>query len=134
MPQILATARRDAGAHILLIAAAAALAISVFDFFWTGNGIHGTPGAGLVVISSALMVAAAAALILAARMSRPQRGLLVVLVALDIVGTAFAAYLLEADLLLAAMAAAAVGWIVHLASDRLRRLASDQPIARPGAL
>jgi hypothetical protein len=87
----------------------------------------------LVVISSALMVAAAA-LILAARMSRPQRGLLVVLVALDIVGTAFAAYLLEADLLLAAMAAAAVGWIVHLASDRLRRLASDQPIARPGAL
>jgi hypothetical protein len=133
MPQILATARRDAGAHILLIAAAAALAISVFDFFWTGNGIHGTAGAGLVVISSALMVAAAA-LILAARMSRPQRGLLVVLVALDIVGTAFAAYLLEADLLLAAMAAAAVGWIVHLASDRLRRLASDQPIARPGAL
>ncbi|HEY7842196.1 MAG TPA: hypothetical protein VID30_00780 [Bradyrhizobium sp.] len=133
MPQILATARRDAGAHILLIAAAAALAISVFDFFWTGNGIHGTAGAGLVVISSALMVAAAA-LILAARMSRPQRGLLVVLVALDIVGTAFAAYLLEADLLLAAMAAAAVGWIVHLASDRSRRLASDQPIARPGAL
>ena len=113
MPQILATARRDAGAHILLIAAAAALAISAFDFFWTGNGIHGTAGAGLVVISSALMVAAAAALILAARMSRPQ---------------------LEADLLLAAMAAAAVGWIVHLASDRSRRLASDQPIARPGAL
>ena len=133
MSGVLPARERDTGALILLIAAAAALAIAMFNFFWSGNGIHGTAGAGLVVISSALMAAAAAALVLATRMRRGLRGTLLVLIALDIIGTGLAAYLLEADWLLAAMAVALVGWIVVLASNRPLRRSSDEPIGQPGA-
>jgi hypothetical protein len=133
MSEVLPAPQRHTGTHILLIAAAAALGLGIFDFFWSGNGIHGTAGAGLVVISSALMTAAAVALVVAARMGRRLRGALLVLIALDILGTALAAYLLEADLLLGVMAVALVGWIAVLASGRPRRRSSDQPIAQPGA-
>ena len=133
MSEVFPAPQRHIGAHILLIGAAAALVVAVFDFFSPGNGIHGTAGAGLVVISSALMVAAAAALAFAARMGRGLRGTLLVLIALDILGTGLAAYLLEADLLLGAMAVALVGWMAVLASGRQPRRSSDQPIAQPGA-
>jgi hypothetical protein len=116
----------------LLIAAAAAVVVAIFYFFWPYNGIHGTPGAGLVVISSALM-GAAAALLVFARLGRGLRGTLLVLISLDILGTGFAAYLLEADWLLAAMAVALFGWIVHLASGRSRGRTSKEPIAQSGA-
>jgi hypothetical protein len=132
MSEVLPAPQRHAGTHILLIAAAAALAIAIFNFFWSGNGIHGTAGAGLVVISSALMAAAVAALVFATRMGRGLRGTLLVLVALDIIGTGLAAYLLEADWLLAAMAVALVGWIAVLVSDRPLRRSSDEPIGQSG--
>jgi hypothetical protein len=131
MSGVLPTREGDTGALVLLIAVA--LAIAIFDFFWPGNGIHGTAGAGLVVISSALLVAAATVLVFVARLGGGLRGTLLVLIALDIIGTGFAAYLLEADWLLAAMAVALIGWIVHLASVRRRRRSSDQPIAQTGA-
>jgi hypothetical protein len=133
MSGVLPAAKTNAGGPILLTAAVVALAIAVFNFFWLDNGIHGTAGAGLVVISSALMAAAAAALVVATGMGRGLRGTLLVLIALDIIGTGLAAYLLEADLLLAAMAVALVGWIAVLASGRQPRRSPDQPIGQPGA-
>ena len=45
---------------LLPVAAVLALAIAIFEYFWTGNGIHGTPGALLVVISSAALLLFAA--------------------------------------------------------------------------
>jgi quinoprotein glucose dehydrogenase len=133
MSGVLPAVEPNTGARILLIAAAAALAIAIFNFFWPGNGIHGTAGAGLVVISSALMAASTAALIFAARMGRGLRGTLLVLIALDIVGTGLAAYLLEAGWLIAVMAVALVGWIVVLATDRPLRRPAGEPIAQRGA-
>jgi quinoprotein glucose dehydrogenase len=109
---------RSSGVHILIIAAAAGLALSVFNYFWIGNGIHGSAGALLVVISSLLMFAASAALLFADGMRHGVRGTLVVLILFDILGTGLAAYMLEAYWLIAAMAAALAGSIVRLVVDR----------------
>ena len=49
--------------QFLLAASVAALAVALFNFFWSGNGIHSTGGALLVVISSALMAGAAGCLL-----------------------------------------------------------------------
>jgi quinoprotein glucose dehydrogenase len=117
-----------AGVHILMVAAAAALALSVFNYFWTGNGIHGSAGALLVVISSLLMFAAAAALRFGGGMNRSVRGTLVVLILFDILGTGLAAYMLEAYWLIAAMAAALAGSIVRLVADQ-----SPQSMSQRGA-
>jgi hypothetical protein len=63
MAGILAAPQQNKGALLLLVAAALALAIAIFNDVWSGNGIHGTAGALLVVISSALMLIAASALL-----------------------------------------------------------------------
>jgi hypothetical protein len=111
-------AERRTGLQILMVAAAVSLTLSVVNYFWTGNGIHGSAGALLVVISSLLMVLAAAALLFSGRMRRSLRATLVVLVLFDILGTGLAAYMLEAYWLIAAMAVALAGSIVRLVSDR----------------
>jgi hypothetical protein len=125
--------RRNSGAVILLVAAALALAIAIFNDVWSGNGIHGTAGALLVVISSALMFAAAAALVFAGGMGRRLRGTLLALIALDILGTALAAYMLEADWLIAAMGVAAIGWLVRLIFDQPPRPFQGNTLAQRGA-
>jgi hypothetical protein len=109
---------RRAGIDILVIAAAAGLAIAIFNDVWSGNGIHGTAGALLVVISSALMLASASVLGFARQFSRGLRGILLVLIGLDVLGTGLAAYMLEATWLIGAMGVALIGWILHLVSDR----------------
>ena len=106
------------GLWLLGTASILALALSIFNYFWTGNGIHGTPGALLVIVSSALMLIATSFLYVAPLIASWLRGTLMVLILLDIVGTAAAAYFLEADLLLAAIAVAFIGWIWRLARQR----------------
>jgi quinoprotein glucose dehydrogenase len=130
--EILQASPRNFGARILLVAAAAGLAIAIFNYFWHGNGIHGTPGALLVVVSSALMVGATCALLFA-ELGRGLHATLVVLIALDILGTGFAAYLLEANWLLAATAGALLGWIMHLVSDRAPHRSAGDPVVQRGA-
>jgi hypothetical protein len=103
---------------LLVTASVLALALLLFDYFWTGNGIHGTAGALLVVIWSALMLAAAILLHVAPLIASWLRGTLLTLLALDVVGTALAAYMLESYLLLAAMAVALIGWIRPLTRRR----------------
>jgi hypothetical protein len=98
--------------QFLLAASVAALAVALFNFFWSGNGIHSTGGALLVVISSALMAGAAGCLLFVS-LPRWLYVTLAVLVALDIVGTAFAAYMLEADILLAVTGLILLGWIAQ---------------------
>jgi hypothetical protein len=94
----------------VLLFSALALFDAVFDYVWTGNGIHGTEGALLVVVSTLLMSVAA---ILIGR--HIVRGgflvLLTALLAIDFVGTGLAAYLLEAWVLLALNVLAASSWL-----------------------
>ncbi len=105
------------GIWILLSGALIGLAEAIFDYFYSGNGIHGTAGVVLVIVATALMVLAAGALTLWPAMSRWVRGVLLFLILLDIAGTGFAAYMLEAWWLVGAMALALVGWVVHFAAD-----------------
>ena len=110
-------ARAGFGTWIVLLGALIGLAEAVFDYFWTGNGIHGTAGVLLVIVTIALMFFASGALTLWPAMPRWLRGVLLFLILLDIFGSGFAAYMLEAWWLVGAMALALVGWIVHLAAD-----------------
>lgn len=98
---------------------------SLFNYFWTGNGIHGTEGALLVSVSTLLLVIAAG-LVAGQRVHGWLRTLLEVLILLDFVGTALAAYLLEAWILLVLVALAFVAWVVHVVRPRRR-----QPVSNP---
>ena len=94
-----------------------ALAVSVFNYFWTGNGIHGSLGA-LIVIGSTLLMAIASAAIAVGFASGRLRSVLAVLILLDILGTGFAAYMLEAQILLGLMILALIAWLFSAFSDR----------------
>jgi len=100
-----------------------AFADALFNYFWTGNGIHGTEGALLVVVSTLLM--AVAAWLTGAHIVHDWlRTLLVALLVLDFIGTGLAAYLLEAWILLALDIAATVAWFATLAAPRMTSTAS----------
>lgn len=105
--------RPSFGTWLIGAGAVIALALTIFNYFWRGNGIHGTAGAGLVVVSTALMVAAFLA-VASLPMARWLRALFIILIALDIVGTGFAAYMLEAYFVVAAMMVAAIGFVASL--------------------
>jgi len=109
--------RAGAGTWVVLLGALIGLAEAIFAYFWTGNGIHGTAGVLLMIASTALMLLAAGALVLWPAMPRWLRGILLFLILLDIFGSGFAAYMLEAWWLVGAMALALVGWIVRLAFE-----------------
>lgn len=87
---------------------------SIFNYVWTGNGIHGSEGALLVVISTFLLTIAAG-IVAGDRIYGWVRVILEILIVLDFIGTAAAAYLLEAWILLALVVLAAIAWIVHIA-------------------
>jgi hypothetical protein len=116
--------RLETSMAALCILALLAFLDSLFNYVWTGNGIHGSQGALLVVISTLLMTAAAAVLL------RRWAGgwvatILHVLLALDFIGTGLAAYLLQAWILLALDILAAIAWVVHLARRRSATVAVE---------
>lgn len=90
---------------------------ALFEYFWTGNGIHGTEGALLVVISTLLM-AVAAALIGMRVVHGWLSTVLSILLVLDFIGTGLAAYLLEAWILLGLDILAAIAWLASFATKR----------------
>jgi hypothetical protein len=96
---------------------------AIFNYFWTGNGIHGSEGA-LLVVASTLLMAVAAWLVGAHVVHGWLRTLLVVLLVLDFIGTGAAAYLLEAWILLGLDVLAAIAWLATLASRRTLSTAS----------
>jgi hypothetical protein len=107
--------RNSGDIAIWLVALLALLAFldSIFNYFWTGNGIHGTEGA-LLVVASTFLMGVAAVLIGNRWVGGWLRTLFEILLVLDFVGTAAAAYLLEAWILLVLVVLAFVAWIAHL--------------------
>lgn len=94
--------RYDPAAVGLTALSTLGLVDALFNYVWSGNGIHGTEGALLVVISTLLM--AIAGYLLAARWARGgYRLTLEILIFLDLLGTGAAAYFLEAWILLGLM-------------------------------
>ena len=94
----------------LVAASALALIMSLVDYFTPHNGINGTLGVGVVIASTALMLIASAAIAFGFARGGV-RTTLMVLILLDILGTGFAAYMLDSNALLAFMALALLAWL-----------------------
>jgi hypothetical protein len=124
----------DRGAWLLAASAAAGLCVSLFDYFWPNTGIDGTPGALLVVVSSALVLGAALLMALHRSKALWLRAFLNVSTLLGVVGTGAAAYFLEADVLLAFMAVGLVGWCWHMILGPRERDRMPAAPAHSGAL
>ncbi len=103
-----------AAGSIVPAAALAGALVALVNYFTPDNGIAGTPGALLVVASTALLVVFG--LVLRRQSSRSgalQRVLRVIALVL-IAGTAWAAWLLEAPSLVVIMGVAALGWAMGM--------------------
>lgn len=109
--------RSRAAIWLLAAVSTLGLAVSVFNYFWTGTGIHGSLGA-LIVIGSTLLMAIASAAIAVGFARGWVRSVLAVLIVLDILGTGFAAYMLEAQILFGLMILALIAWLFSAFSDR----------------
>ena len=104
----------DHGAWLLGAGAAAGLCLALFNYFWPSTGIHGTPGALLVVVSTALVLGASLLMALVRPKGLALRVFLNVSTLLGVTGTGVAAYFLEAYVLVAFMAVGLVGWFWHI--------------------
>jgi hypothetical protein len=105
--------RTDYPMTAVFLLALVALIDCLFDYFWSGNGIHGTEGVLLVIVSTLLLAMAAGALV-----NRWGPGwlhaILEMLIGLDFLGTGAAAYFLEDWVLLALMVLGFLAWLTHL--------------------
>jgi glycerol-3-phosphate acyltransferase PlsY len=105
------------GARLMALTAILGTAISVYNYFAPMSGIDHTPGALLVIVST-LILFALAMLMAAPFSSAALRVFLASALLLGILGTAFAAYLLNSNALLALMCACLVGWLMQVAAPR----------------
>ena len=108
------TAGRALYAWLLPLAALVALGAAVFDYFWPGNGIHGTGGALLAIVSTAVMLLLSLALVRWRTQPAWMHALLLVLLIVDIAGTALASWLLEATWVFGATIVAFIGWLIDI--------------------
>lgn len=100
------------GAGLMLLAGVLGAVAGLYDFYNIASGIDGTGGVELVIASSLLMVFGALMVIIMGR--GLIAGIFLLLLLLDAIGTGVAAYFLESGLIMAAMALAALGWILHM--------------------
>ncbi len=111
----------DFGAWVVAAASTIGLVVCTFNFLDPGSGIAGSAGALLAIVATALILAGGLVLALVRSAPRWLRASLDALLLPDVIGTAFAAYMLEAPLVVAAMAVALVGLLVHIfGGDRAR--------------
>lgn len=95
-------------------AAVAGAIVSAYNYFSPGSGIDGTGGA-LLVIGTTLLIAIFSVLLGRAGKGRAMLGGLCLILLL---GTAFAAWLLNSPTLVALMAIAIAGWLLHVIAPR----------------
>jgi len=102
----------NSGALLMGLAAAAALALCIYNYVTPFTGIDGTYGALLVIVSTTLLVLFAFALQMSDGAGAGLRIFLLVASLLDIAGTAFAGLLLESRGLMALMVVCLIGWLM----------------------
>jgi hypothetical protein len=103
--------RRTHGMGLVILASLIGLLVAYRDYITPSTGIDHSAGVVLVIISSALMLGAGIAVAFVGR--GLLAGILGFLILLDIAGTSTAAWFLESPLLMAAMALAAIGWVMR---------------------
>lgn len=107
---------RVPGAGLVVVASLLGLVIACYDFITPDTGIDHSGGVELVIISTALMLCATVVVALIG--SGLLAGILIFLIVLDIAGTSTAAWFLESWLMMAAMALAVLGLILHAGARR----------------
>lgn len=110
----MARARRIRGGLWMLLAGLIGAGVAAHDYVTSSTGIDHSGGVALVLASSLLM--AFGALMVLMLGTGAIAGIFLFLILLDILGTGFAAYMLESELILAAMAIAAIGWVLRISS------------------
>lgn len=109
--------RSDSGAWLITLSALIACAVAIYNYRAADNGISGTPGAMLVIYSTVILIVAG--FILGRDMGgRILHVILAILALLGILGTGFAAWLLESNALMILMAISLFGWLVRLFRSR----------------
>ena len=121
-----AQARPRAAGPMVILTGLAVLALldALFNYVWQANGIHGTEGALLVVISTLLM-AIAGWLVAARWLHGWPRLVFEILIFLDLLGTGAAAYFLNAWILLALDIVAFIAFLFHIFRRRLPVVATS---------
>ena len=109
---VIRTERRERGGVVIALAALVGAAISIYKYFSEASGIAGTPGALLVIITSIALVLLG--LTLARRLTNAAARRVIAGASLVlIIGTVFAAYLLESHALTVLMLVCLMGWLMH---------------------
>lgn len=108
----------DYGARIVSGTGLLGAAVSLYNYFSPASGISDTPGALLVVITSALLFLLGFAIGTPRSRAGGVRRVLSGACLFLILGTGFAAYLLESPVLLALMVVCWLGWSVHTLKPR----------------
>jgi hypothetical protein len=104
------------GGLLMLLAGLIGAAAAAYDYQTVSTGIDHSGGVLLVLGSSLLMVVGALAMLVLD--SGVVAGIFTFLVFLDILGTGFAAHMLESGLIMGAMVLAAIGLLLRTASRR----------------
>jgi hypothetical protein len=99
---------------LLALAAAAGTAQAIYAFI-ASEGVNHTQGVAAVIGSDAIMLIAALLIAGVPGMPRFLRGIILLLLLIDIVATAIAGWFLELWVLVAFMVVALVGWLAHVA-------------------
>ena len=102
---------------MIALASVLALAVAIYDYVTPATGIDGSDGVMLVGAAAGLMLAAALAWALF-DVRGWLRSLLVILILLDILGSALCGYFLESTGIMAAMALALLGWLLQAVITR----------------
>lgn len=117
----------DYGAVLLTAGTAAGLGEALAVYFPQYSPVGHTPGALIVIVTSALLLIGSLIIVaLAAFFGRRPvwlRIILDILLIIGLIGTGFAAWMLETDLLLAFMVVGFVGWFWHVFGGRVPRRA-----------
>jgi hypothetical protein len=107
------------GVWLIVLGALLGLAVSIYNyvspvsFLAPDSGIAGTGGAALVVFSTAVLLIFGL-MLLGRRWGRGMRAFVLFGALVDIVGTAFAAYLLNSKVLLLLMVLCFIGWLMRM--------------------
>ena len=109
---------RNYGVRLISIAGILGAAVSLYNYFSAESGISGTPGAMLVVVSSAVLFLFGFAIGVERARRRSWRVVISVACLLVILGTAFAGYLLNSQALVVLMVVALLGWCLYLVQPR----------------
>lgn len=100
------------GTGLMLLAGGLGAAAGFYDFYTVATGLDGTGGVELVIASCLLMVFGALMVMILG--SGVVAGIFLFLLLLDVIGTGLAAYFLESGMIMAAMALAALGFVLHM--------------------